>query len=241
MELSLKDLWSIFKNSLLYCAIFAVIMGAVIGLYTAFGVKKVYSSSVEYVLILEDEILTDSKDFGVSQLNNYLVVGAKSINTLSSYLMNEKTMTMVLDYIEEQHALDPTNEAYILEHEYSASALPFSFELPKLETDVVFQVSCRAFSSKDSYVLMNAFTAVINERAAKILNGVYTIDVSDEAKLGTLVSPNVVRNAVVGAFIGALIPFLVILLRTAFDTRITKEEDLKEKFAYPVLGQIPHI
>jgi capsular polysaccharide biosynthesis protein len=119
--------------------------------------------------------------------------------------------------------------------------VPFSFTHPKQETDVVFHVSCNALSPKDSYILMNAFTAIINERSEKVLNDVFVIDVSTEAKMGHLVSPNIVRNTVIAAFLGALIPFIFVLLRTAFDTRITKEEDLKEKFAYPVLGQIPHI
>ncbi|MBQ9736398.1 MAG: hypothetical protein IJV96_06420 [Clostridia bacterium] len=242
MELSLKDLWSIFKSSIFYCAICAVILGAVVGVYTSFGVKKVYKSSAEYVLVVEDDATNGGdQTFGVTQQNNYLVVGAKSIYTLSSYLMNEKTMAMVLDYIETQHAADPTNENYILEHEYKASSVPFFFTLPKEETDVVFSVSCNALSAQDSFVLMNAFSAVINDRAARVLNDVFTIEVSVEAKKGALISPNVARNAVIGALVGALVPFVVMLLRTAFDTRITREEDLKEKFAYPVLGQIPHI
>lgn len=244
MELSLKDLWSIFKSSIFYCAICAVILGAVVGVYTSFGVKKVYNSSAEYVLVVEDNKATTNgkeESFGVTQQNNYLVVGAKSIYTLSSYLMNEKTMAMVLDYIETQHAADPTNENYILEHEYKASSVPFFFTLPKEETDVVFSVSCNAFSAQDSFVLMNAFSAVINDRADRVLNDVFTIEVSVEAKKGALISPNVARNAVIGALVGALVPFVVMLLRTALDTRITREEDLKEKFAYPVLGQIPHI
>lgn len=241
MELTLKDLWTILKNSIFYCIIGAVILGAAVCTYTAFGVNKVYRSTTEYVLVLENGAVFEQENTSVNQLNNYLVVAAKSINTLSSYLMNEKTMTMVLEHIEKQHAADPTNEAYMLDYMYSASSVPFTFARPALETDVVFHISCNALSAKDSLILMDALTAIINERSEKILNGVFAIDVSTDAKMGTLVSPNILRNTIIGALVGALIPFIFVLLRTAFDTRINKEEDLKEKFTYPVLGQIPHI
>ena len=100
---------------------------------------------------------------------------------------------------------------------------------------------CRAYSPSDARVLLDAFGNIINERSSKLLSGIFHVEVSAEPKLGGLVSPNITMNALLGGVIGAVAPYAVVLIYTVLDTRIKTEEDIKSRFTYPILGQIPRL
>lgn len=222
----------------------ALLLAVVVGIYTAKGIQKVYTSSTNYVLLTKNANVSDAdKDKAtVESINNALVVGAKAIPTLANYLITETVMTNVLRYISDMHELYPDDPTYILDHTYTPSVLKsaFSFRLPSEENDLVFGVSCRAFSSHDSFVLLNAFGAVVNERSVNLLDQVFYIDACDPPKNGVLASPSLSRNVVIAVLIGALLPYMAVLVVTLLDTRIKEDDDLKNSFPYPLLGQIPH-
>ncbi len=242
MEITLSDLWNVLKRAFLLMLICALLLAAVVGIYTAKGVQKVYTSSTDYVLLTQNATITDIDKTSVESLNNALVVGAKAIPTLASYLITETVMESVLRYVDEMHAIEPENTDYILDHTYTESGLKsaFSFRLPKEETDLVFGVSCRAYSAHDSFVLLNAFGEVVNERAVNLLDQVFYIEPCDPPKEGSLTSPHLGRNMIIAGLIGAVLPYLAVLIVTLLDTRIKEDEDLKNTFPYPLLGQIPH-
>ena len=238
MEITIHELWNILKKTFLLVLICAIVFATVAYVYTSSFVQKVYTSSTDYVLLVKN---TD-EDMAVEKLNNSLVVGGKSIMTLSSYLMTESTMNNILRYLGDMHVIDPDNRDYVTDHSYTASQLRscFTFIKPEEETDLVFGVSCRAYSAHDARVLLKAFGAVINERAESVLNNVFYIEECDPPANGSLTSPNVMRTTILAGIIGALIPYLIALIVTILDSRIKKEEDLKNNFEYPLLGQIPH-
>lgn len=242
MEITVRDLWNVLKRAFILMIICALLLALGMGIYTAKFVQKVYTSSVDYVLLVKEGGSTQTDKGTVESLNNALVVGAKAIPTLSSYLITETMMESVLRYVADMHALEPQNPDYVLDHTYTASALKkaFTFTLPKEETDLVFSVSCRAFSAHDSRVILNAFGAVVNERATNVVDDVFYIEACDPPKDGTLTSPNLSRNVTLAAAIGAVLPYVVFLVITLLDSRIKEEEDLKNSFEQPLLGQIPH-
>ena len=51
-------------------------------------------------------------------------------------------------------------------------------------------------------------------------------------------SPNIMKNVVVAAFIGAVLVYGIFVLFTMLDTRVHSEEDLR-KFDIPLLGSVP--
>ena len=240
MEITIRDLWNVLKKSFILVLVCAIVFGGVAYIYTANFVQKVYTSSNEYVLLL-DRSNVDA-DRPVETLNNALVVGGKTIMTLSSYLMTESTMKSVLKYVEDMRTLYPEDANYQLDHEYTERQLLslFSFQKPEEETDTVFSVSCRAYSAHDSKVLLSAFGAIINERSAAVLNGVFIIAECDPPQDGVKTAPHASRTALIAAVVGAAIPYLIFLVAKILDSRIKKEEDLKNNFDYPLLGQIPH-
>ncbi|MBE6655627.1 MAG: hypothetical protein E7609_01995 [Ruminococcaceae bacterium] len=239
MEISVKDLWSVFKKSALFMVIGAILLSLVFWCYTATAVQKVYRSSAKYILVPKSGTVGD-----LAAMNNSLVVGGKLIRTLGDSLMNEKTMESVLRFVEERHAQLENDEVYVLENKYTAATLLslFTFVVPSNEeVTTVFTVQCRAYSAADAQVLLDAFGNVINERSEKLLSGVFHVETSMAPKSGVLISPSMVTNVLLGAILGAVLPYAAILLYSVLDTRIKTEDDVKNRFAYPILGQIPRL
>lgn len=239
MEISIKDLWTVFKKSVLFMMIGAVLLGLAFWCYTTFAVEKVYQSSAKYILIPKSGTVEDT-----TTMNNGLVVGGRLIRTLGDSLMNEKTMESVLRFVEERHAQIEDDEEYVLENKYTPGSLLslFTFVVPGGDdVTTVFTVTCRAYSPSDSRVLLDAFGNIINERSGKVLSGVFHVETSTEPKNGGLISPNISMNTLLGAVLGAAIPYAVLLVYSVLDTRIKTEDDIKNRFAYPILGQIPRL
>ena len=239
MEISVKDLWNVLKKSAIFMIIGAILMSVVFWFYTAMAVPKVYQSSAKYIMVPETGTVED-----LSTLNNTLVVGGKLIHTLGEDLMNEKTMESVLRFIKERHEQLENDDYYILDHKYTPAQLLSLFTFVAPEGDnvtTVFTVRCRAYSPYDSRVLLDAFGNIINERSGDLLSDIFHVEVSAEPKLGALVSPNITMNALLGGVVGAVVPYAIVLIYTVLDTRIKTEEDVKSRFAYPILGQIPRL
>ena len=237
MEISVKDLWRVLKRSFIFVLIGAILLSVAFYFYTSTQVQKVYQSSAKYFLSPQNPA-TDT-----AELNNNLVVGSKYVTTIGDYLMTEETMKLLLEDVVRYGELDPEN--FKLDYKYSASGLLslFTFVMPEKEsTNLVFQVKCKAYSSNDSRVLLDVFGRIINERCqAAVLMGAYEVQAIAAPKAGGLVAPNAKTNALLGAVLGAALPYVFFLVLAVIDTRIKTEEDIKEKFKYPVLGQIPHL
>ena len=263
MEITLKDLWRVLKKSVLFVILGAIVLGAVFYVYTATTEQKVYQSSAKYYLQPLNPALT------AADMNNNLVVGAKYIPTLGDYLMTKDTMELVLKFAvewpENPEAIpalpavpegeDPATwpekwqarwkEYWTLEGEYTASSLlsRFTFVSPGEDSDtLIFRMRCRATSPKDSRILLHAMGNVINERAkTAVLNDSYEVETVAEPANGAQIAPNPMNKALLGVAIGAVLPYLVFFVLALIDTRIKTEEDVKSRFEYPILGQIPRL
>ena len=249
MEITIKDLWSVLKKSLIFIIIFALLCGIAAYVYTDQYVQKVYVSSLECILMPKEVDLSESTDpdgvvmTPMEQLNNYLVVGGKAIKTLSNLLMSEDTMALVIKYLDTMRTLNPGNRDYITDYQYTAASLrgSFSFEAPKEETNMVFRIVCSANSAHDTQVLLSAFSAVMNERAESFYgDDTFYLEPNEEPKVGGLDSPHIKRVTAIATAVGAFLPYLAALVITLFNSRIKKEEDIKNNFEYPLLGRIPH-
>ena len=106
MEITIKDLWNVLKKSLILLLVCAILCGAVAYIYTTKYMRMVYSSSVECVLIPAETYGTVTPDASgavktpIEELNNFLIVGGRAIESLSRLLMAEDTMVAILSNVE---------------------------------------------------------------------------------------------------------------------------------------------
>lgn len=249
MEITIKDLWNVFKRFLILILVCAILCGAAAYFYTTKYMQKVYSSSIECVLLPRKDITAGETDAVGNQkspeevLNNYLVVGGRAIKSLARILMAENTMAAVLNDIKGMSESNPGDSKYITKSTYTANQLRklFTFTMPEDDTDLVFTVSCNAYSAHDTYVLLSAFGRVMNQRADAFWGEeTFKIELCEEPKMGVLGYPHVNRITAIATAAGALVPYFIVLAFTLFNSRIKKEEDIKNNFEYPLLGRVPH-
>ena len=91
--------------------------------------------------------------------------------------------------------------------------------------------TARTACSAMAYAIADTFPTVTGE--------VTSAKVVEDATVAVQTSPNVSRNAVIGALLGLVISVAVILLREFFDNTIRDKESLQIQIDVPVLGEIP--
>lgn len=63
--------------------------------------------------------------------------------------------------------------------------------------------------------------------------------VIDQARYYALVSPKSIRNYAIALFLGAFVPFVFLLLKDFFNTRITNKKEISDAVNFPMVGLIP--
>lgn len=110
-----------------------------------------------------------------------------------------------------------------------------------LSSTEAFAIKVSCPSPEDALSLANAFRIVVPEMIPDVIRGgdISTFDVPEKATEPD--SPNIFINTLVGGFLGIIVSFLIFFLSEALDNTIYGEDDLKDKFKYPIVGIIPTI
>lgn len=91
-----------------------------------------------------------------------------------------------------------------------------------------------------AYKLADAISNVAPSYISDIVEGTSMKIVSDAILPTGQYSPHPMKNAAIGAVIGALLVIILVIVRSLTDTRIKNEQDLQERFGIPVIGTIPN-
>ncbi len=105
----------------------------------------------------------------------------------------------------------------------------------------VLQVEAETDDPELSAAICNAVAKVAPEVLTEVV-GAGTAKAIGTAKAATTPSsPNVWMNSAVGGVIGLVLSIVILLLRSLLDNTIKSEEDLKERYDVPILGEIPDL
>ena len=124
---------------------------------------------------------------------------------------------------------------------YSADEIASMLTMsPKNDTEIM-QVTIVSKNPEHSQILVNTILADAPAEINRVIKGGST-EVVDYAQLPKAPSgPRILFNSAVGALLGAVITAGLVLLRELLDNRIKDEDELVQKYNYPVLGTIPNI
>ncbi len=140
-------------------------------------------------------------------------------------ILNSRT---VLDKVAAQSGLN-----------YTASQIKGMISAESVSSTEIFKISVTHTDPKEAQILADTITRVAPGEFKRVLNG-GAVSVVDYATLPLSPSaPNVARNTILGAILGAGITILIFLLREAMDTTVRDEVILEEEFSIPVIGLIP--
>lgn len=108
-----------------------------------------------------------------------------------------------------------------------------------MEDTTLLQVSARHGDPQTARLVCNAMAYAIASTFPAVTGEVSSAKVVEDATEAVQTSPNVMRNALIGALIGLVACVAFVLLREFLDNTIRDKESLQMQIDVPVLGEIP--
>ncbi|MBQ7848020.1 MAG: hypothetical protein IJZ37_00925 [Clostridia bacterium] len=217
-QVTLEQLLRIFKKSLLWMILVGVLLGCAAGAYGQFGIENQYTSKMTFRC--DTSVMTTA-----------------NVQMLEFYVTNT---VMILD---SQTVVERVVEKARITTADGGSAVNLMRNSTLIKGDVdsgIFTISVTCPDPSASYLMVRAYAELIPEVIVERgLLAVDFVDVPTEAPGAPSNSGRVVKYGLIGFVLGALIAFVVALVRFLFDVVIRSEEDLAEVTELPILGQIP--
>lgn len=221
---SLQALVFVLKRRMAVILAIAVLSALLFGAVTVFFIDPVYSSKAKfYVNNTQDQMTSVSQqDLSASKsLAESSIVIIKNSNDLLKAVIKEAKKEAKINITPEEL------KKMITAGTYSGTE--------------AFYISVSSTDPKEALVLAKAFHETVQKMIPSMIKK-GDVSVIDTPELPTEPdSPNVALYTVVGGFMGFAVAFLVFYLIEALDNTIYTEEDIKDKFGYPIIGVIPTI
>lgn len=134
-----------------------------------------------------------------------------------------------------------------LDLETSPEGLVGSIDAAQTPDTVIISITARAGTPEEAQQLADAWVGALAQRVENIEAGKsgqqgMRIEVSESAQLPTSpISPQVERNVLLGAVLGALLGLGYAVVRSLLDRRIRSAEDVERDTGVPVVGSVPDV
>jgi capsular polysaccharide biosynthesis protein len=117
--------------------------------------------------------------------------------------------------------------------------LDAAIDMSSVESTEVVRISATTRDPALSAKICDAYAEVAPSVLQRVVKA-GSVEIIGDATLGEEpVSPNVLRNALVGAFAALFISIIIVYIAFAFDNTIKGGFDLRQRIDIPVLGEIP--
>lgn len=234
-EITMSELFSALKKFLVLIIAATVIFGAAAGVYAGLFVKTKYTAKIEFNvvnLLPENEYITDSMLAAASDIawtcvemvdKNVLLEEAVTRHKLDEYLGCDKStaISSVARLISADKSSDTSSIFSV-----SVTSLNADLTLTVIQAiqDVMPDVVTELYKLTDDSVVCTTI---------KLVTRVYGIE-----DVRT-VNASVLKYAVIGALIGAVLSYAIAFVIYITDTKVYDESTVKARFDSPVLGIIP--
>ena len=239
-EIDLRFFFTVLRKCWYFVILAAVVFGLLAGVYSSFFIEKTYSSTVNMYV---DPNTSASGTINFSTADA-LAATYPPVLRNSDEFKQKVALEMALSKDENGEAAFPS---WTYRDVGTADApRPVADNWSRvggmvstgIKEDKIFYITIRSTDPHEAY----AMAEIAVEVAPDILNdvvGVGRVTVIGYPTLDTAPdSPNVVRNAVLAAMVGAVLMYAVFFLIRLFDTTVYTEGDLAH-YGLPVLGVVP--
>lgn len=219
MEIDLKALVNIFRKRWAWIAASTVAGFLILLMVSLFMLPRKYTSSVSlYVNNLTSVSLTG--DVNINDIN----ASQKLVDTYIVILQDDDVLQQVADE---------------LSTPMTAKELSGAISMQSVNQTEVLQISAETVSPELSAEICNTLAAVAPSVLQRVVKA-GSVEVIGAAKVPqNPSSPNVKRNALLGALIGLVLSVGASIMIYLLDNTVKGEEDLKNRLDVPVLGEIP--
>ena len=220
-EIELKEIFSVLKGKMWMVAICAILVAALVFMYTAIFVTPMYTAQIS---VYVNNRTVNSNNSGIA--SGDLAVALQLVNTYIHILQDDA----VLEQVIEKANLN-----------YTAAQLKNMITAEVVEETEVFRVSVSSSDPALSARIANTIAEVAPGAISNIIEG-SNAKVFSPAKVPTKASsPNYMINTLIGALAGAILAVVGIILYNMLDVRVKGETDLQKICPIPVLGMIPDL
>ncbi len=199
-------------------ALVAVLSGIIFFVVNSLFVTPLYTSQATlYVSNMAERksSIVTTGDVGVS----------KQLVTTCIVIMNSRT---VLDKVAEEAGL-----------EYSASQIKGMFSAEAVQSSEIFKITVTNPDPVKAQIIADAIIKVAPAEIKRVMNA-GNVSIIDYATLPlSPSSPNIPKNTLVGAVLGAILCVFAILFFEVLNTRIKSEFELVDNFKLPIIGIVP--
>ena len=224
IEISLRDLFSVFVRNLWIMILCAVLCGTAVFMYNRNYIVPIYRAEVMFYIVPVSTSSIDSESESARlQLEAQSLSYAKQIQ--NTYLQILKTNTFISklsnDYLEN----------YDKDMNGTITAIGIA-------DSQLFKMQVISSSPKDAYEIAQQIEITAPETILEIAKS-ESIRIADKAIEPTSpINNNTMRNTLIGVMFGAVAIYGIAFLVFIFDRRVKGEEDLKNHYDIPILGGI---
>ena len=222
-EVDIRLLFDVLLRRLRWIATITVTGALLLGLYTYFLVADTYQSSFSMYV----------RNISVVEENQGLTSGGL---TASQTLVQEYIALLNTDLFIDDVATSLQEQGYKM----SSAAIRKSLSMTQVDETALLKVSCTTTNPRLSKAICDALAEVAPNRIHEVME-MGSIKQTSKPTTGVKVGPNVLRNALVGAFLGFVLSYGLFLLMFLTDTTISDERELKRRMSIAILGSVPSI
>lgn len=124
--------------------------------------------------------------------------------------------------------------------DYSWKELSSMIEYQTANDTEIMQVTVTCEDAEHSYQIANTIATVLPRRIQEIIDGA-SMEVVDDAIIGSKVGPSITRYTAIGLVLGVLLSVAVLTIAAVMDDTIHDEEYILNTYDYPILGKVPNL
>lgn len=231
--INIKDLIRLILSKIWLIIIITILGGA-----AAFGISKTllpleYSS---HITMYVQSYYGNSEDMeSQSNISN----SKQLVNTYMEVLKDDAVMNAVGDMLLEQYERSALEKCFSFSNnKISTSSLRSTLAISSVTDTSAVNVVSTTKNADIAAAICNNLTKIAPEYVNEAV-GVGSINTIDKAKVyPTPVSPNVVKNTLLGAIAGMILTILIVFLVDFFDNTIKASDYINEKYQKAILGEI---
>lgn len=229
-EFSIYHIFRLIIKNLFIILLSAVIFAAAAFCYCEFKLESRYSATGS-VIVTNGGLLKESETAANTQYDTNRVSGG-DLSTSASLINTVRDLLLTQDDIYQELSKK-------LDGKYSAGQLKSFVSISKHEDyslflDVTFELN----DQEDATRITNMFLELIPDCVDNIIPNTLTSIIS-ASKGAYKTYPRTARTTAIAFIVGAVFAFAIVFIISLFNTTIKSEEDFKERYNIPVLGDIP--
>ena len=220
-EIDLRVIWGVLRKNLILIIIVTVIFGIGAYFYSAFFIPKQYSASA---LLIVNNKANDKTTVNATEIN-----AAQGLAELYSIIIKSDTvLTQVIDELQLNMTYEQLNSKISVSSVNSTQVIKISMTHQNAE-----------FAQKVIEKLVEVAPPIIIDKVEA--GSVKVISASTISNSGKPVSPNLKRNAMIGALAGLVLVLLIIFLKELLNNTFKTEDDILNTLNVPLIGIIPEV